>query len=34
MGFIVDAETGRRRVVQALIFTSCSRHCFVRLNFR
>ena len=35
MGFIVDAETGRRRVVQALIFTACySRHCFVWLTFR
>ncbi len=35
MGFIVDAETGRRRVVQALIFTACySRHCFVWLSFR
>jgi transposase len=35
MGFIVDAETGRRRVVQALIFTACySRHCFVWLTYR
>ena len=35
MGFIVDAETGRRRTVQALIFTACySRHCFVWLTFR
>ncbi len=35
MGFLVDAETGRRRVVQALIFTACySRHCFVWLTFR
>jgi transposase len=35
MGVIVDAETGRRRVVQALIFTACySRHCFVWLTFR
>jgi transposase len=35
MGFIVDVETGRRRVVQALIFTACySRHCFVWLTFR
>ncbi|HET6919523.1 MAG TPA: DDE-type integrase/transposase/recombinase [Jiangellaceae bacterium] len=33
MGFIVDG--GRRRVVQALIFTACfSRHCFVWLTFR
>ena len=35
MGFIVDAETGRRRVVHALIFTACfSRHCFVWLTHR
>jgi transposase len=35
MGFLADAETGRRRVVQALIFTACySRHCFVWLTFR
>jgi transposase len=35
MGFLVDSETGRRRVVQALIFTACySRHCFVWLTFR
>ncbi len=35
MGFIVDVETGRRRVVQALIFTACySRHCFAWLTFR
>jgi hypothetical protein len=35
MGFLVDAETGRRRVVWALIFTACySRHCFVWLTFR
>ena len=34
MGFLVDAETGRRRVVQALIFTAAySRHCFVWLSF-
>jgi transposase len=34
MGFIFDAETGRRRVCQALIFTACcSRHCFVWLSF-
>jgi transposase len=33
MGFLVDG--GRRRVVQALIFTACfSRHCFVWLTFR
>jgi transposase len=35
MGFIVDPETGRRRVVQALIFSACySRHCFAWLTFR
>jgi transposase len=35
MGLVVDADTGRRRVVQALIFTACySRHCFVWLTFR
>ena len=35
MGFIVDVETGRRRVVQALILTACySRHCFVWLTWR
>jgi transposase len=35
MGFIVDPDSGRRRVVQALIFTACfSRHCFVWLTFR
>jgi len=35
MGFLADSETGRRRVVQALIFTACySRHCFVWLTFR
>ncbi len=34
MGLIDDAETGRRRVVQALIFTAVfSRHCFVWLSF-
>jgi len=34
MGLIDDPETGRRRVVQALIFTACvSRHCFVWLSF-
>jgi transposase len=33
MGFIVDG--GRRRVVQALIFTACySRHCFVWLSLQ
>jgi len=35
MGLIVDAQTGRWRVVHALIFTACySRHCFVWLSFR
>ena len=35
MGFLVDPDSGRRRVVQALIFTACySRHCFVWLTFR
>jgi transposase len=35
MGFLVDPDSGRRRVVQALIFTACySRHCFVWLSFR
>ncbi len=35
MGFIVDAATGRRRVVHALIFTAVfSRHCFVWLTHR
>ena len=35
MGFIVDPDSGRRLVVQALIFTACfSRHCFVWLTFR
>ena len=35
MGFIVDAVSGRRRVVHALIFTAgWSRHCFVWLNYR
>jgi transposase len=34
MGLIQHTETGRRRVVQALIFTACySRHCFVWLSF-
>jgi len=33
IGFLADPETGRRRVVQALIFTACySRQCFVRLT--
>jgi transposase len=35
MGFLVDCDSGRRRVVQALIFTACySRHCFVWLTHR
>ena len=35
MGFLVDPETGRRRVLEELIFTACySRHCFVWLTFR
>ena len=35
MGFLVDPESGRRRVVQALIFTACySRHCFVWLSYQ
>jgi hypothetical protein len=34
MGLLDDADTGRRRVLQALIFTACfSRHCFVWLSF-
>jgi transposase len=34
MGLIDDPGSGRRRVVQALIFTACfSRHCFVWLSF-
>jgi transposase len=34
MGFIVDAETGRRRRVHALIFTAVvSRHMFVWLTY-
>jgi hypothetical protein len=35
MGLVFDAESGRRRVCWALIFTACySRHCFVWLTFR
>ena len=35
MGLIADPDSGRRRVVYALIFTACySRHCFVWLSFR
>jgi len=34
MGFLVDADTGQRRLVQALIFTACySRHSFVWLSY-
>jgi len=34
MGLIDDPESGRRRVLQALIFTAVfSRHCFVWLSF-
>ena len=34
MGFITDAETGRRRKVHALIFTAVmSRHMFVHLSY-
>ena len=35
MGLLFDPDTGRDRVVQALIFTAVfSRHCFVWLTFR
>jgi transposase len=35
MGLVPDPDTGRRRVVWALIFTACySRHCFVWLTHR
>src|SRR5690606_24556479 len=34
LGLLLDAETGRRRTVWALLFTSVfSRHCFVWLSF-
>jgi transposase len=34
MGFILEAETGRKRKVHALIFTACySRHMFVWLTY-
>ena len=34
MGMLTDADTGRRRVVHALIFTAVySRHMFVWLTF-
>jgi transposase len=35
MGLINDPDTGRRRVLHALVFTAVfSRHCFVWLSFR
>jgi len=35
LGFLVDADSGRRRVVHGLVFTACfSRHCFVWLTYR
>jgi hypothetical protein len=35
LGFLVDPETGRRRVLHGLVFTACfSRHCFVWLTHR
>lgn len=35
MGLIAEGDSGRRRVVWALIFTACySRHCFVWLSLR
>ena len=35
MGLLDDPESGRRRVVHALIFTAVySRHCYVHLTFR
>jgi len=35
LGFLVDPETGRRRVVHGLVFSACySRHCFVWLTHR
>ena len=35
MGLVRDPTTGRRRMVDALIFTACySRHCFVWLSHR
>jgi transposase len=34
LGLVFDADTGRRRVCNALVFTACvSRHCFVWLSF-
>jgi hypothetical protein len=33
LGLVFDADTGRRRVCNALVFTACvSRHCFVWLS--
>ena len=35
IGLVADPDSGRRRVVYALIFTACySRHCFVWLSHR
>jgi len=35
LGFLVDPDSGRRRVVHGLVFTACySRHCFVWLTHR
>jgi len=35
LGFLVDPDSGRRRVVHGLVFTACfSRHCFVWLTYR
>jgi len=35
MGLVLDADSAKRRVCWALIFTACfSRHCFVWLSFR
>ena len=35
MGLVADPDSGRRRMVWALIFTACySRHCFVWLSHR
>jgi hypothetical protein len=35
LGFLVDPDSGKRRVVHGLVFTACfSRHCFVWLTHR
>jgi transposase len=35
LGFLLDPDSGRRRVVHGLVFTACfSRHCFVWLTYR